>query len=101
MRCQIIFPKEATIWPYSVLDHNEVSLVLKWYSQIAQESIRWFSHDHRTEELTTKPSSTSRRNTSFNNCDFEIGTLLPKHICCAQTTRAGANDDDVRFGEFV
>jgi len=38
---------------------------------------------------------------SFNDGDLEIRTGFPKHISSAQTTGAGANNDDVTLGISV
>jgi hypothetical protein len=86
---------------YSVLHNDEVSFILERNSEVSQESISRLAHNHGAEELTTKPSSTSRRDGSLNDGDLEIGTSLAKHVSSAETAGSGTDDDNVRLGVRV
>lgn len=83
---------------YGVLHDDELSFVLEGDTKVSQKRISRLAHDHGAKELTTKPSSPSWRNGSFDDGDLEIGTSLAKHVSSAETAGPGTNDDDVGFG---
>ena len=78
-----------------MLHNNEVSLILKWDTEINQECISRLAHNHSAEELATEPSSTTWRDGSLNDGNLEIRTSFTEHVGSAQTAGSGTNDDDV------
>lgn len=86
---------------YGMLHDNKVSLVFEWNTEISQECISRLTHNHCAEELTSKPSSATWGDRSFNDSNLEIGTRLPEHVGRAETARSSSDDNDVGFGIVV
>ena len=84
-----------------MLHNYEVALVVVGNAQIVEERIGRLAHDHGAEELASKPGPAAGSNASLNNRDLEIGALLGEHVCSAQATGSGANDDNVGLGVIV
>lgn len=70
---------------YGVLYDNEISFVFEGNTELNQESVSGLAHNHGAEELATEPSSTTRRDRSLNDSDFEVGTCFAEHVCRRQT----------------
>jgi hypothetical protein len=85
----------------SVLDNHVVTLVLVGNTDLAEESISGLAHDHGGEELTSEPSTTTRRHGSLDDGDLEIGTLLAQDVSSAKTAGSCADDDNVGLGVGV
>lgn len=87
-----------------VLDNDIVAVItilLICDTNLAEEGIGGFSHDHGREELATKPSTTTRGDTGLDDGDLQVRTSLSKTVGSTETARAGANDDDVGLGVLV
>jgi hypothetical protein len=51
--------------------------------------------------LSTKPRTTTWRNSCFDNSDLQVRTLSTKDISCGQSARSRSNNDNIRLCEFI
>lgn len=87
-----------------VLDNDIAGMtwiLLVGNTNFAEESIGRLPHDHGREELSAKPSTATGGDTSLDDSDLQVRTLLGQAVSGAETTAACTNDDNVRLGIVV
>jgi hypothetical protein len=86
---------------HSVLDNDKVSIILVRNAEVVEERIRGLSHNHSGEELSTQPGTTSGRDTSLNDSNLQVGTLLAEDVGGRKTARSGTDNDNVGLAVVV
>ena len=84
-----------------MLHNDEISLVLKWHTEVGKECVGGFTHHHCAKELASEPSATAWRDGRLDDSDFQVGACLAEHVRGAETAGSGTHDHDVGFGVGV